>query len=579
MSQLANALDTLRHSTAHILAQAVLKKYPTAKLGIGPAIENGFYYDFELDTSLTDSDLQELEGIMQQIIAEDQGFTCFTQTRAETESRLAQTNQPYKEELVRDLDLDEYSFYANGPFIELCRGPHIQSTKQVKAFKLLHVSGAYWKGAEKNPMLQRIYGTAFSSQKELKQYLHRLEEAKKRDHRKLGKALNLFSIQEDIGGGLILWHPKGASIRSTIEQYWKDTHAANGYDLVYTPHVGKAALWETSGHLSFYKENMYQEMSVERHEYYLRPMNCPFHIMIYNASTPSYRQLPVRYAELGTVYRYERSGVLHGLFRVRGFTQDDAHIICTQQDVATEIERALRFSLQMLNVFGFKEFKLYLSTKPKEKYVGDPDQWLLAEKALKEAIIKLGHEVVVDEGGGAFYGPKIDIKIEDAIGRTWQCSTIQFDFNLPTQFDMAFINSKGEKERPYMIHRALLGSLERFFGILIEHYAGWFPAWLAPVQCSILTVSSTVDHYAERVKKTLEQEGIRVSLDTSAEKIGYKVRQHSAEKVPYLLIIGEKEAQIGSVAIRHKKEQLGTVAIETFIETYKEQFKPIELTK
>ena len=577
MSQLTQDLAILRHSTSHVLAQAVLKLFPTAKLGIGPAISDGFYYDFDLDTPITEEDLINLESIMLDIINEKQSFSQFSLNKTAALKTLQDSKQHYKCELIEDLQLDDYSFYENGPFVDLCKGPHIQNTREIKAFKLLKVSGAYWKGSEQNKMLQRIYGTAFFSSKELKIYLHQLEEAKKRDHRKLGKELNLFSIQDDIGGGLILWHPKGSIMRNLIETFWKNEHFNQGYDLVYTPHVGKSELWKTSGHLDFYEENMYDKMSIEDQDYYLRPMNCPFHIMIYNNELHSYRHLPVRYAELGTVYRFERSGVLQGLFRVRGFTQDDAHIICTKAQINDEINRALTFSLTMLKHFGFTEFELFISTKPTEKFVGDPDQWETAELSLKKAVEEQQLPYQIDEGGGAFYGPKIDIKIKDAIGRQWQCSTIQFDFNLPKQFNMSFINTHGDKEEPFMIHRALLGSLERFFGILIEHYSGWFPAWLAPIQCTILTINSDVLDYANTVISSLKQHNIRVSLDASSEKIGYKIRQAIAQKIPYIIIIGDNEKQNKCLTLRHKKENLGSFSVESFLESYQQEFtSPID---
>ncbi len=568
MSQLAPCLETLRHSTSHILAQAVLKKFPEAKLGIGPAIDNGFYYDFDLNQPLTQDDLNDIEKIMQDIIDEKQDFDQFSLPRKEAEKKCSELGQNYKNIIINDLSLNEYSFYQNGSFIDLCRGPHIKNTHDVKAFKLLSVSGAYWKGSEKNKMLQRIYGTAFLNKKDLKKYLLQLEEAKKRDHRLIGKQLNLFSIQEDIGGGLVLWHPKGTVIRNIIESYWKEEHDKNNYQHVISPHIGKANLWKTSGHLDFYEENMYDKISVENQDYYLKPMNCPFHIMIYKADLYSYRQLPVRFAELGTVYRYERSGVLQGLFRVRGFTQDDAHIICTREQVEDEISAALFFSLNILKQFNFKTFKLYISTKPKEKYVGSSDDWNLAEHSLKQSVEKTGIPYEIDEGGGAFYGPKIDIKIEDAIGRQWQCSTIQFDFNLPTQFSMNFINKNGEKEKPFMIHRALLGSLERFFGILIEHYGGWFPLWLAPIQCRILTISSDVNSYSQDVLDSLKKRNWRVECDSSSEKIGYKIRQAISGKIPLLIIIGKNEMNDKTISIRQKNNSLGSMTLDQFLEKF-----------
>jgi threonyl-tRNA synthetase len=571
MSQLESRLSTIRHSTAHVLAQAVLKKFPDAKLAIGPAIESGFYYDFDIETPLTEDILIELEDIMKTIINENQEFKQYDLSKKEAIINSEKTNQPYKLELIKDLNLDTYSFYENGPFTDLCKGPHINNTKEIKAFKLLKVSGAYWRGSEKNKMLQRIYGTAFTDKKELRLYMNQLEEAKKRDHRKLGKELKLFSINEEVGSGLILWHPKGTTLRNQIEDYWKKEHIKNQYQLVMTPHVGKSELWKTSGHLDFYQENMYEKMDVESQAYFLKPMNCPFHIMIYKDTQHSYRNLPIRYAELGTVYRYERSGVLHGLLRVRGFTQDDAHIICSEDQVESEILTALEFSLKMLKAFGFKEFKLFLSTKPEEKFVGNDSQWKLAEKSLEKAIKKTNIEFEIDAGGGAFYGPKIDIKIKDAIGRQWQCSTIQFDFNLPERFNMTFINSKGEKARPFMIHRALLGSIERFIGILIEEYAGWLPLWISPIQCQILTINNNVKDYAEKLDKQLTEAGFRTKLNASSDKLNYKIRESIKQKTPYLLIIGDKEKETNTITLRNKNTQLGTLSKEELIKKLSEE--------
>ncbi len=561
-----------RHSASHVLAQAVLTLFPEAKLGIGPAIDDGFYYDFELPRALTPLDLQKIEKRMKTIIQEKQPFKQYDLNRSQTEKKLKEVDQKFKLELVDGLNLDTYSFYENGTFVDLCRGPHVEHTGQIGVVKLLKVAGAYWKGSEKNPMLQRIYGTAFSTQEELDAYLHQLEEAQRRDHRILGKQLDLFSVNDDIGPGLILWHPKGARIRHLIEDYWKTMHFNSGYELLYTPHIGRGNLWETSGHLKFYNENMFASMEIDEQEYYVRPMNCPFHILVYKNNQHSYRNLPLRYAELGTVYRFERSGVLHGLMRVRGFTQDDAHIICTPEQAEGEIEKVLDLSLTVLRKFGFKEFKIFLSTRPEEKYVGDLAHWGLAEAALKKAIEghKLPYEV--DQGGGAFYGPKIDIKIRDAIGREWQCSTIQFDFNLPERFSMTYIDSDGNKKKPMMIHRALFGSIERFFGVLIEHYEGAFPLWLAPVQIKLLTVSQEVKTYTDHCAAQLRAIGIRVQIDDHHEKIGYKIRQASAEKVPYLAIIGKTEAETHTLALRqHKIGDIGSLPLpEVLVKLTKE---------
>ncbi len=543
-------LEEIRHSASHILAQAVLQVFPDAKLGIGPVIDEGFYYDFGLSRPLSPDDLANIESRMQQILKEAQDFRAYTLPRAAATLFFQEREQPYKLELIEDLNVPEYSFYENGPFIDLCRGPHVQNTTEIPAIKLMRVSGAYWRGDEKRPMLQRIYGTAFHSQSELDDYLLRLEEAQKRDHRILGKALDLFSFQDDIGPGLVLWHPKGAMIRSIIEDHWRKEHYKAGYDLLYSPHVGRATLWETSGHLSFYRENMFAEMLVDDQSYFVKPMNCPFHIKVYESQHHSYRDLPLRYAELGTVYRYERSGVLHGLMRVRGFTQDDAHIICTPDQVSAEILEVLSLCSNILDAFGFHKKHVYLSTRPKEKYVGNLDLWRSAESALEDAIKTMGWDYSLDDGGGAFYGPKIDIKIEDAIGRLWQCSTIQFDFNLPERFDMTYVGSDGQKHRPIVIHRALFGSLERFFGILIEHYEGKFPVWLAPVQIKLLNLSTETMDYTKALANVLRQAGIRVATDLSDEKLGYKIRMATTEKVPFIGVIGKKESADNMVSVR-----------------------------
>lgn len=558
------SLFDIRHSASHVLAQAVLALFPDAKLGIGPAIDDGFYYDFDLPRALTPDDLIAIESKMKGIIDDDQTFSTFTLDQEA--ARAHQASQPYKLEIIADLDLPEYSFYENGPFIDLCRGPHVTSTRQIGAVKLLKVSGAYWRGSEKNKMLQRIYGTAFHTEAELATYLHRLEEAEKRDHRVIGKALDLFSIQDDIGPGLILWHPKGARIRAIIEDFWRTAHFKAGYELLNTPHIGRANLWETSGHLSFYNENMYADIEVDGQHYYLKPMNCPFHVKIYQNKQWSYRDLPLRWAELGTVYRYERSGVLHGLMRVRGFTQDDAHIICTPDQVESEISDVLRLCFDMLSRFGFETVKVFLSTRPKEKYVGDLDRWEKSEEALRNAIVAAGLPFEVDDGGGAFYGPKIDIKIQDAIGREWQCSTVQFDFNLPERFDMTYVGSDGQKHRPYMIHRALLGSIERFFGILIEHYEGKFPTWLAPVQLKLLSINQDLGAHCNAIRDQLRSRGFRIEVDASDAKLGYKIRQAVGEKVPFIGVIGKQEAANGTISIRGRDGDLGAKTIDEIIE-------------
>ncbi len=558
-------LHEIRHSASHVLAQAVLALFPSAKLGIGPAIDEGFYYDFDLPRTLTPEDLTALEQKMTEIISEDQEFSAYSMDRGPAEASLIEAQQPYKVEIIQDLNLPDYSFYKNGPFVDLCRGPHVQSTGKIGVIKLLKVSGAYWRGSEKNKMLQRIYGTAFHTQDELTTYLTRLEEAAKRDHRLLGKELDLFSIQDEVGPGLILWHPKGARIRSIIEDFWRKTHFRAGYELLNTPHIGRSNLWETSGHLSFYNENMYGSMEVDGQEYFIKPMNCPFHVMIYTNKQYSYRDLPLRLAELGTVYRYERSGVLHGLMRVRGFTQDDAHIICTPDQVESEISEVLKLCFSVLSTFGFEKVNVFLSTRPKEKYVGDLERWAKSEEALRNSIIAAGLPFEVDEGGGAFYGPKIDIKIEDAIGREWQCSTIQFDFNLPERFDMTYIGADGQKHRPYMIHRALLGSIERFFGILVEHYEGKFPTWLAPVQVKLLSINQDLGDHCTAIANALRAQDIRVETDISDSKLGYKIRQALNERVPYLAVIGKQEAANGTLSVRGREGDLGALTVDQLI--------------
>jgi threonyl-tRNA synthetase len=565
------ALVILRHSASHIMAQAVKKIFPTAKLAIGPAIENGFYYDFDLPRPLTPEDLTEIEAEMRKIVKEDYSFTCRLVGKEEALAGLSAAGEKYKVELVSELNDGEISFYQQGEFSDLCRGPHLPSTRYLKAFKLTSIAGAYWRGDSSREMLQRIYGTAFFSKEELENYFKFMEEAAKRDHRKLGRELDLFSADEQIGAGLILWHPKGGRIRQAIEDFWREEHRKNGYELVYTPHLGRRSLWETSGHLGFYQENMYSGMEVEGQEYLIKPMNCPFHIAIYQSRSRSYRELPFRWAELGTVYRYERSGVLHGLLRVRGFTQDDAHIFCRPDQMPDEIDRVLDFCLQILKAFGFKEFELYLATKP-EKSVGAEERWAAATEALRAAIEKTGLPYKVDEGGGAFYGPKIDLKIKDALGREWQCSTIQFDFNEPERFALSYKGTDSQDHQPYMIHRALLGSLERFFGILIENYEGAFPLWLAPVQTLVLPVLPDNLEYAGDVYDWLRASGIRAELDSRNEKIGYRIREAQMQKVPYMLVVGSKEAESGLVAVRTRKEgDLGAWSREQLLARMQEE--------
>ncbi len=567
MSEEHDALALLRHSTAHVMADAVLSLFPDAKIAIGPAIEDGFYYDFDLPRNLTTDDLEIIEEKMREILKGDYAFEKKVVSRAEAKKMFK--TQPYKLELIDDLPPDqEISIYVHNAFTDLCRGPHIKNTSLIhpKAFKLLSVAGAYWRGNEKNPMLQRIYGTVWSTPKELREYLEKRKEIERRDHRRLGKELDLFSTHEEAGAGLIYWHPKGARIRHIIEAFWKTEHFRNGYELLYTPHIGKSWLWETSGHLGFYNENMYAPMEIDKADYYIKPMNCPFHILIYKNSLRSYRELPLRWAELGTVYRYERSGVLHGLLRVRGFTQDDAHIICTPDQVEEEIARVLKFSLFIWKTFGFPEIKAYLATKP-EKSVGHDDEWEKATASLQAAIEAEGLPYVLDEGGGAFYGPKIDLKVRDALGREWQMSTIQFDFNEPERFNMRFTDSDGREKRPFMIHRALLGSIERFFGVLIEHYGGAFPVWLAPVQAMVIPVAVPFMEYAGEVYDMLRKADIRVLADLSDERMNAKIRRAQQQKIPYMLIVGEHEQGARSVSVRTRTgEKINDLPIDEFIE-------------
>jgi len=564
----------VRHSMSHVMAEAVLEIFPTAKVAIGPAIENGFYYDFELPRPLKTEDLAEIEERMKRII---KGKFPFVRKVVSREQALELfKDQPYKLELIKAFpEGEEISLYTQSTFTDLCRGPHVKDTSELnpEAFKLLSVAGAYWRGDEKNPMLQRIYGTAWQTPKDLRVYLNHLKEVEKRDHRKLGKQLDLFSIHEEAGAGLIYWHPKGARIRSVIEDFWRNEHFKNGYEIIYTPHIGKSWLWKTSGHLDFYSENMYAPIKIDSADYYLKPMNCPFHILIYKSSMRSYRDLPLRWAELGTVYRYERSGVLHGLLRVRGFTQDDAHIICTPDQIGDEILEVLRFSLRIWKAFGFKDIKAYLATKP-EKSVGDNAQWDKAIESLERAVEKENLEYVLDEGGGAFYGPKIDLKIRDALGREWQMTTIQFDFNLPERFNMTFVDHDGKEKRPYMVHRALLGSLERFFGVLIEHYGGAFPVWLSPVQVEVIPVAAEFFDYADMLKKTLLEKGIRVNADLSSNRLNAKIRNAQNEKIPYMLIVGEKEAADNLVSLRDREgTRKNLMPFGDFIEMIGEKIK------
>ncbi|MFA6619079.1 MAG: threonine--tRNA ligase [Candidatus Neomarinimicrobiota bacterium] len=547
------AHDVLLHSTAHVMAQAVQRLFPDVKVTIGPAIENRFYYDFDTEKPFTEEDLPKIEAEMKKIVKEDLPVTRKELSRNDAIKLFEKMGETYKVEIISEIAEDEIlSLYTQGDFTDLCRGPHLASTGKIPAFKLLSVAGAYWRGDEKNKMLSRIYGTAFPSKKELKAYLQLMEEAKKRDHRKLGKELDLFEISDAVGQGLSLWYPKGATMRKLIEDFWHSEHRKRDYDIIQTPHIGKAELWETSGHLSFYKDSMYPVMKVENQDYYLKPMNCPFHIMVYKRHQTSYRDLPLRYAELGTVYRYELSGALHGLMRVRGFTQDDAHIFCTPEQLNDEVEKLLKFSFDFLAAFGFKEYELYLSTKPAEKFVGEPELWEKAQESLSKSMEKMDIDYKVDEGGGAFYGPKIDIKIKDAIGRLWQCTTIQFDFNLPERFDMAYTGADGEAHRPFVVHRAIMGSLERFIGVLIEHTAGKFPLWYAPVQLKLIPVSEKFNAAAQEILDKMKADDLRVELDLRNERVGYKIREAETMKIPYMIVIGQDEAENAMFKLRHQ---------------------------
>ena len=550
----------IRHSAAHIMAEAVLKLFPEAKFAIGPAIEDGFYYDFAVERPFTPEDLATIEDAMRETIAADVAFETAELSRGESQELFAE--QPFKLEIIGGIPDDEaISTYTHQGFVDLCRGPHVSSTAEVAAFKLVSIAGAYWRGDERNQMLQRIYGTAWESQEALEEHLRRLEEAEKRDHRRLGRELDLFSTSDQVGPGLIIWHPKGARIRSIMERFWLDEHLKRGYELVYSPHIGKATLWETSGHLEFFRESMYDPMDVDGQEYFAKPMNCPFHIQVYTSTTRSYRDLPIRLTEMGTVYRYERGGVLHGLMRVRGFTQDDAHIFCRPDQVEDEIVGVVEFAFDLLRTFGFEEFDVYLATKP-EKAVGDDASWEHATESLRKALDRVGVDYEVDEGGGAFYGPKLDIKIRDAIGRSWQCTTVQFDFNLPERFDMKYDGADGAEHRPYMVHRALFGSLERFFGVLIEHYGGAFPTWLAPVQAEVIPIADRHIPYAEEVRDQLVAAGLRVHVDGRNERMNAKIRDAQLQKGPYMLVVGDREAEAGGAAVRLRSgEDLGTLPV------------------
>jgi threonyl-tRNA synthetase len=561
----AEALEVYRHSSAHVLALAVTTLFPETQLGIGPPIENGFYYDFYRKDAFTAEDLEKIEQKMQDFIQEDLPFSRSVMEKQQGLEWFRQRGADLKCELIQEKAGDHFSCYTVGSLVDFCLGPHIPSTGKIKAIKLLSIAGAYWKGDEHNKQLQRIYGTAFFSKRELDEYLKQLEEAKKRDHRRIGRELDLFSLQEEAGPGLVFWHPKGALIRTEIENFWRSEHLRGGYDFVCTPHIAKLDLWKTSGHVDFYRDSMYAPMKIDETDYQIKPMNCPFHILIYKNDLRSYRDLPLRWAETGTVYRYERSGVLAGLFRVRGFTQDDAHIFCQPEKIEEEVLGVIDFTLHILKSFGFEEFEIFLSTRP-DKYVGSAEDWKRAEEALRRALDTRRLPYSMDEGGGAFYGPKIDVRIKDAIGRSWQCSTIQFDFNLPERFDMSFIGEDGKAHRPYMVHRALLGSMERFFGVLIEHYAGAFPFWLSPVQVALLPISERHAVTVVALRDKLVAAGFRTKADLRNEKINLKIRRAQLEKVPFMLVIGDKEVQNGTLSVRNRFDgDLGTFSFEKFL--------------
>ncbi len=592
----ADGLRVLRHSAAHLMAAAVQALYPEAKFAIGPAIDEGFYYDMELPRPLVPEDLPAIEAKMRELAAErlpyerremllEDAVAWARAHRQDYKVEILETIRQYGSSRVPTPEMQELageaesgttsvSFYQTGAFVDLCRGPHVPDTSWLTAFRLTHIAGAYWRGDERRPMLQRIYGTAFPTQEALDRHLFQIEEARRRDHRRLGKELDLFSVADEVGGGLILWHPKGGVVRKLIEDFWRDEHLKNGYDLVYTPHVGRAKLWQMSGHLEFYQDLMYPRMEGEGNDYYVKPMNCPFHIMIYQSKVRSYRDLPLRFAELGTVYRFERAGVLHGLLRVRGFTQDDAHIFCTPEQMDEEITRAVKFSLFFLRTFGFKEYEVYVATRP-EKFVGDSNDWEVATEGLKRAVEHAGQAYAVDPGGGAFYGPKIDIKVKDALGRPWQCTTVQFDFNLPERFGINFVGEDNRQHRPFMVHRALLGSMERFLGVLIEHYGGAFPTWLAPAQVRVLPVADRHHEYAAHVVARLQAEGLRGEADARNEKIGFKIRDAEVQKIPYILVVGDKETAAGTVSVRLRGGQdRGVMPLADFTATLVSENKP-----
>ena len=558
-------METMRHSAAHVMAEAVQSIFPVVRFGIGPAIEDGFYYDFDLPRSLTPDDLPVIEKKMSEIIAADSPFIQKEVTKEEAKRLFA--SQPYKLELIDEIPDEKVSTYQQGAFVDLCRGPHVNSTGEIKAFKLVSIAGAYWRGDEHYPMLQRIYGVAFDTKEALDEHLKRLDEAARRDHRKLGKELDLFSIHEEAGPGLVHWHPKGAVIRRVIEDFWKDEHVKRGYDIVYTPHIAKVGLWQTSGHWDFYHDYLYSPMDVEGQQYIVKPMNCLGHILMYKTKLRSYRELPLRYAELGTVYRYERSGVLHGLARVRGFTQDDAHIFCRFDQLEEEVIGVLELTRFMIDTFGFTNYKVLLSTRP-EKYAGALEVWEEATETLRKALTRSGITYEIDPGEGVFYGPKIDTKIEDALGRAWQGPTVQVDFNLPQRFNVTYIGEDGQEHVVAMVHRTVLGSMERFLASLIEHYGGAFPVWLAPVQVRVIPVADRHLDYARKLEAELKSGGVRVEVDDRSERMNLKIRQAQLDKIPYMLVVGDKEVADNSVSIRRRSgEQVAAQPFDSFLET------------
>ena len=572
-SDLSELRKRIRHSASHVMADVVTRMYPGTRLAIGPPTEDGFYYDFDTPEPFSDDDLERIEERMRDVIARD--FSFELQEYPRDEALEMHSGEPMKLEIIGEIpEGDSITTYRHGEFEDLCAGPHVESTGKIPAFKLLSVAGAYWRGDERRQMLQRVYGTAFESQEALDEHLSRLEEARRRDHRHLGRQLDLFSMHDETGPGLIVWHPKGATVRGIVEEFWKAEHRRRGYDLVYTPHIGRSTLWQTSGHLDFFKENMFAAMEMEGYDYYLKPMNCPFHILYYKTDLRSYRSLPMRVGELGTVYRNERAGVVHGLLRVRGMTQDDAHIFCRPDQVEEEINGVLDLTFFLMKSFGFDEYDVMLSTRP-EKAVGEAEQWELATASLRNTLEARGIEYGVDEGGGAFYGPKIDIHIRDAIGRLWQCTTVQFDFNLPERFGLTYIGEDGREHRPYMVHRALLGSLERFMGVLIEHYGGAFPTWLSPVQAVVIPIAERHLEYARQVQEQIAGAGIRVETDDRNERMNAKIRDAQLQKVPYMLVVGDREAEAEAAAVRLRSgENLGAVPVSQVIERISSENRP-----